>query len=303
MEILRVAPYSDINVSLEVPPGFLDESVFTVTITDLTDLSKTITQHEAISDDLIQIQFPGKYDNSYRVELFSVDVGQNVLDETYEVTRPYVDPSTKGTTASEIAEYAMNEELARLIIDSVVSDGFYYKKKYLESAGVGSDYFPVWVDAKKILKVFENNVLVYDSSNPSEYERVFEFRQDLAAIVQYYPSAINRSEGASLIIPVSASDTDVIDYYYRGFAKTFDYSILVEHGYFSVPLDIKRATEILVEDIACGKLDYYKRYISDYSTDQFKIKFDSQLFGSTGNLIVDKILSKYQKSITRPGML
>jgi hypothetical protein len=60
---------------------------------------------------------------------------------------------------------------------------------------------------------------------------------------------------------------------------------------------------MLVEDIDCGKLDYYKRYISDYSTDQFKIKFDNKVFEGTGNVLVDKILSKYYKSITRLGVL
>ena len=50
-------------------------------------------------------------------------------------------------------------------------------------------------------------------------------------------------------------------------------------------------------------MEYYKRFISDYNTDQFKLKFDKSVFEGTGNLIVDKILSKYYRSISRPGVL
>lgn len=303
MEILRLAPYRDVGINISVPEGFSGVEDFKVVVTDLVDLTQLSTDHQASAGEDIQIELPGKYDNSYRVQLIESNNGQVLVDDTYEITRPYVDPNTKGTTASEIADYANNEELARLIIDSIVPDGFYYKKKYIEASGVGSDYLPIWVDAKKILKVYENNVLVYDHENASSYDRVFEFKKDLSAVIQSYSGAINRNEGASLILPISASDTDVVEYYYRGFPNSFDYTVVVEHGYFSVPLDIKRATELLIDDIACGKLDYYKRYISDYSTDQFKIKFDSQVFSSSGNLIVDKILSKYQKSITRLGVL
>jgi hypothetical protein len=78
---------------------------------------------------------------------------------------------------------------------------------------------------------------------------------------------------------------------------------VLEHGYKKIPNDIVRAAELLIEDISCGKLDYYKRYVSDYNTDQFKIKFDTRVFEGTGNILVDKILSKYAKSIRGLGVL
>jgi hypothetical protein len=74
-------------------------------------------------------------------------------------------------------------------------------------------------------------------------------------------------------------------------------------GYRKLPQDIVIAAEMLVEDIACGKLDYYKRYISDYNTDQFKIKFASGVFEGTGNIVVDKILARLTPSIRTIGAL
>jgi hypothetical protein len=70
-----------------------------------------------------------------------------------------------------------------------------------------------------------------------------------------------------------------------------------------VPSDIVRAATLLIDDIKCGRNDYYQRYISAYNTDQFRLQFDKRVFEGTGNIVVDKILSKYAKSITRLGVL
>lgn len=298
MEILRVSPYAEVPVNFVIPAG-IESADITVTITDMADLSVlTLTFSDSSSGEVIEISLPGKYDSSYRVEIVS-DAGTSdeliLQDETYEVVRPYVDPSTKGSTLSEITAYAANEEVARAIIDSVIAEGFYYKKKVLNFTGTGSDYLPIWDDVKKVLSVYENNKLVQD--------RQYEVTSDKTAIVEKSTDNINRAESAPLVLPAASSDSLDPQFIYRGFGKTWDYRITVEHGYTAVPSDIVRATEILIHDLECGKLDYYKRFISSYNTDQFRIQFDKGLFEGTGNIIVDKILSKYHKSITSIGVL
>jgi hypothetical protein len=298
MEILRVSPYAEVPVNFVIPAGVTDADI-TVTITDMADLSiSTSTFSESSSGELLEISLPGKYDSSYRVEI-TKDLGTSyeeiLQDETYEIVRPYVDPSTKATTSSDIAAYATNEEIARAIIDSIIPEGFYYKKKVLKFEGSGSDYLPIWDDVKKILNVYENNMLVED--------RQYEVSPDKTAIIEKSTDNINRAESAPLVLPAAASDSLDPQFVYRGFGKTWDYRIIVEHGYTAVPSDIIRATEMLVHDLECGKLDYYKRFISSYNTDQYRIQFDKGLFEGTGNIIVDKILSKYAKSITKIGVL
>jgi hypothetical protein len=298
MEILRVSPYAEVPVNFVIPAG-ITEADITVTITDMADLSvSTSTFSESSSGEVLEISLPGKYDSSYRVEVV-LELGtqdeQILQDETYEIFRPYVDPATKASTASDIAAYALNEEIARAVIDSIVPDGFYYRKKVLNFTGTGSDYLPIWDDVKKVLSVYENNKLVED--------RQYEVTSDKTAIVEKSIDNINRAESAPLVLPAASSDSLDPQFIYRGFGKTWDYRITVEHGYTTVPSDIVRATEMLIHDIECGKLDYYKRFISSYNTDQFRIQFDKGLFEGTGNIIVDKILSKYSKSITKIGVL
>jgi hypothetical protein len=298
MEILRVSPYADISVNFVVPAG-ITSSTITANITDMADLSvSTLTFLNKVSGNTLDISLPGKYDSSYRVEIVKNlgGVGETILqDETYEVIRPYVDPSTKASTASDIATYTANEEIARAIIDSIVIEGFYYKKKVLHFTGTGADYLPIWDDVKKVLAVYENNKLVED--------RQYEVSSDKTAIIEKSSDNINRAESSPLVLPAASSDSLDPQFVYRGFGKTWDYLITVEHGYTAVPSDIIRATEMLIHDLECGKLDYYKRFISSYNTDQYRIQFDKGLFEGTGNIIVDKILSKYTKSITKLGVL
>jgi hypothetical protein len=88
-----------------------------------------------------------------------------------------------------------------------------------------------------------------------------------------------------------------------GFPEGYDYIFQVESGYRVVPYDIQDATKMLINDIDCGKLDYYKRYVKSYRTDQFQIEYDKSMLEGTGNILVDKILAKYIVSTTGPRML
>lgn len=296
MEILRVPPYSDISVELQVSiPG----DPYEVAVIDMVDSSLSNLTLVSDDDGKITVPLDATYDSRYLIQ---------VDEEEFEVevTRPYVNPNTKADIASDISSYEKNEEIARAIIDSIIQEGFYYKKHVLEITGMGADYLPIWVEGKKVLQVYENNVLVYDADNASSYTRKFAISSDKTAIVEttYEDGTnLNRREGAPIIIPIAGTDSNSVTYFHRGFVKEADYKVILVTGYRNVPSDIVRATELLIEDIDCGKLDYYKRYISDYSTDQFKIKFDNKVFEGTGNVIVDKILSKYYKSITRLGVL
>ena len=292
MEILRVPPYP-VSVQIEMLSA---STSYTYTVIDMADFSTTTGSVTSNANKIVTINLPSDYDGEYEVKV-------GTKTEYYSLRRPYINPNTKGTTASEIEEYARNEELARAIIDSVVDEEFYFEKKVIETTGIGADYLPVWNKVKNVLKVYENNVLVWDIDNPDDYEYEYAITDDGTAVTIVYPDAINKDESAPIILP--STNTDLVEFQlsYRGFPKTFDYRLVLEVGYPAVPSDVARATELLVEDISCGKLDYYKRYISQYNTDQFRIQFDKSVFEGTGNLIVDKILSKYSKSVKFIGVL
>jgi hypothetical protein len=302
MDILRVPTYPKLT-TWEVPDNNAD---YTIYVEDLVD-------HEMVSSNVVStVNSKVTYNFSQsdllldRKFLFQIlDEDENiVVEDVVDFVRPYVNPNSLGSTASEITEYTQLEMVARSIIDTIIQDGFYNSKMIVQGVGQGSDYFNVWKKFNKVLKVYENNILIFDFETPDDNFYAFNITGDNSAIQRVSESTYNRVEQGSIILPASAGDLGsvgtgrVVD-----FPRGYDYIFLLDAGYKTVPVDIEYATKLLIEDLKCGKLDYYKRYVTSYNTDQYKIQFDKTVLNGTGNMIVDKILDKYRNNISRPGVI
>jgi hypothetical protein len=317
MLILRKPPFP----LSAVYSGLSPSSDFTVLIKSSTR-NQTITTLELSSSNAgkLIIEIPEtlqKYDDEYALEVLDEN-NDTVIEDNLAVERPYVDPSTLATTASDIAKYTEHESLARAIIDSITG-GFYFKKDYLETIGQGTDYISLWDRTYKILKAYENSILVYDSSLEQPALDGFNYliTKDKTSIIKdpiQDAGEYNRSESAPVGTLMANSDSiSMFDTSDSGvtlgmkfgvlFPSGTDYIFEVEKGYKVIPIDIQDATKMLIEDIACGKLEYFKRSIVDYSTDQFKIKIEKSALSGTGNILVDKILDKYITDVKKPGVL
>jgi hypothetical protein len=330
--VLRLPPYP-LSITYNVPDETADYILVIEDVGEQTEVEEEISGESGLdssSEGTITYELDGdfiKYDKSYAVTIYE-DVdgerGDIVLEDNLRIERPYIDPTALAlandeTSATGIAKYKEYESLARAIIDTVV-DGFYYRRKYVETVGQETDYMPLWDRIHKLLKVYENAELVYDiddEEGPALVDYTFLITKDKTAITKDpvdIIGAVNRAERRPARIPVAISDSlSIFDTEDSGNVQTItggvafpqgvDYIFLVETGYKVVPIDVQDATKLLIEDIKCGKLDYYKRYIKNYSTDQFKIEYDKRMIEGTGNIIVDKILSKYVNNVVRPGVL
>jgi hypothetical protein len=326
MIILRLPPYP-IDVKYDVPEPDTDY-LFTI-----ENAPKTIEASEVLtSDSNSQITFTltgdfVTYDHDYSVAIYEIinDAPEHIIvEDILSIVRPYVDPKTLGTTATEIAEAQYNERIARAIIDSLISRGFTFEKKVLEVVGQGNDYMPVWETIYKIDQVYENGVLVYDykAETPALAGYNYVITQDRTAIVKVptdtslYESK-NRNERKPLKYRDAGSDSFYAYAPYENFdnmwtntrnpavsfPEGFDYIFIYEAGYKVIPNDVRDAVSMLINDIKCGKMDHYKSYVSEYETDQFKLKYDSSKFFGTGNILVDIILDKYITDLRTPGIL
>jgi hypothetical protein len=328
MNILRLPPYP-LSVTYKVPLASTDYVIL------IKDSDRNVIRIEEVVESnnsfFVTLELPeyfSKYDESYSLEIYEAvyvtgqtepDLGDIVVEDNLNIERPYVDPSSLGTTATEIREYTEYESLAREVINSVTG-GFYYETCYMEVVGQGTDYLPLWEKAYKILKVYENAELVYDVDNedgPALGDWNYLITKDKTAITKdpvVAVGALNRSERKRAQLSLAASDSIfMFDTEDSGntltvqpgvvFPQGADYIVLLEIGYRVVPMDIQDATKMLINDIKCGKLDYYKRYVTSYSTDQYRLQFDKGMFDGTGNLLVDKILDKYITNMGKPGVL
>ena len=386
MQILRVSPYP-LVASWDVP---LANTSYTLELEDSVDHFKksvavTSSATKKISYSLPQSEV--ELDREFSVRVYDAS-GATVVISDLNVYRPYVDPNAMAATgtATEIQEYTTLEIVARSIIDEFLEDGFYNKKEVIQSVGNGTDYFPVWSQVNKVLKVYENNSLVFDGEDgalaisgfydvnqsitdnvalttsvineygvghtvtlsgfdsvnyndlnasfriteiidaysfkinktiadyslaiPSSFgtsKRIwfenYAVTMDNSAIYKTYADPINRYESAPIALPSGSGDIWTGTYSTKAFEKSIDYVFILDAGPKIIAPDIAYAAKLLVEDIKCGKLEYYQRYVSSYNTDQFKIQFDSRIMDGTGNMLADKILAKHYKSIKKLGVL
>ena len=304
MEALRVPPYP-LTLKLDVPTS---GDIYTVRLEDLVEhFVETI---DITSDENAQLTYviplsKLEYDRHYDIKILDNE-GTPVLEDNLDIVRPYTNPYKLGTTASEIEEAKYNELIARSIIDSFVVDGFYNQKIIYQTVGEGLDYIPLWINAYKVLKVYQNDVLIFDVDAETN-DKYFKVTLDNSAVQAYIPDSTdswNRLEKTLPNVPVSYGDLGYYGWDTVTFPTGYDYTLVLDAGYKTVPADIQAATEMLINDIKCGRLDQYKRYVEEYQTDQYKVKFNAKkLFSGTGNIIVDQILSKYPKNISRLGIL
>lgn len=304
MEILRVAENitpDGVGVTIVVP-GTHSEAEHTLTITDLSDLSISTSTVEISGGSELTFYLNPQYDNSYSVSLLLNDV--TIFSQEYELIRPYVNPNSLGSTASEIADYKKWELIARTIIDNYAEGvDFYNKKTALQTRGSNADYMPLWKNANAVLKVYENNILIYDIDNPDDYADEFKITLDKSAIYRVESGEANRISSPTIKLPASSGDIATAIFNYGTFPERYDYTFILDEGFATLPADIVYATEMLMDDLKCGKLDYFQRYVTSYNTDQFRIQFDKSMLEGTGNIIVDKILDKYAKPIKKVGVL
>jgi hypothetical protein len=303
MEVLRLPPYP-IDTKWDVPLSNTDYKLY---VEDLIDHS--VETQDVTSDSNSQVtytitQIKAQFDRLFLFRILDTN-GTIVVDSNLDVLRPYIDYRKLGTTASEIEEYKMLELVARRIIDSVVADGFYNNKHIVEINGSGSDYLPIWEDLNRILKVYKNSELVYDyeAEDPSTNVETYKITLDNTSIIREEISPYDRAQSAPLHMQGSAGDLGYVGVRGVAFPVQDDFLFVLDIGYRAVPPDIEYATKLLIEDLKCGKLDYFKRYTTSYSTDQFKVQFDKSVLNGTGNLIVDKILENYIKNITKIGII
>lgn len=380
MEVLRVPPYP-ITTKWDVPAA---NAVYSIYVQDLVDYSSetfTITSDSNKQLSYVLPRSKVQYDRDFSFKATDSN-GETVVDENLSVYRPYVNPNTLASTANEIAEYKDWEIIARSIMDEYLSNtDFYNHKLVIIKEGQGGDYFPIWHNVNKVLKVYENNVLIYNGEDfaitlptqtpttlsgtvtittpiahgyevgdvvtisavvPTGYRGTFvvtavptttsfsfansttgsistagtvlrvwgyEYKTllDNSAIARVEANGgYNRNESSPLRLPVSSGDLAVYAgqrHGYVAFAEGSDFTFVLDAGYKIIPPDVEKAAKILVEELKCGTNDYYKRFVTQYSTEQFDIKFAPQFLEGTGNMLVDKILNNYKGSTFKPAIL
>jgi len=231
-----------------------------------------------------------RYDANYVLEV--QDAGETVLIEPLFVIRPY---GKLPVTEDEIRL----EAIARAIIDST-TNGFYYTLATFETEGSGSDYLPIPSRINKLTKVWENGELVFTNGNVAN-SKTFAVSKDRSSVIITGEDSFE--SGKPIRVTYAGSDSfGGFNSNGGSFPSGSDYVVEYETGYLVVPNEVAQAAAILAVDVAEGD-EYLNRYISEYDTDQYKVKYSARVFGGTGNKTVDQLLKKFRDYTVRAGLI
>lgn len=305
---MRVPPYPLVT-TWNLPDANYGYIVYVEDLVDHSIEEQTITSD---ANGIVLYELPltkVEFDREFLIRFYDAEHQHIIYEDNLSIVRPYVNPADLGSTPSEIKEYAMYEVIARSIIDTFINDGFYNHKSILQAQGNGTDYMPVWRMANRVLKVYENNVLIYDKDavDPTTNMYDFSITLDNSAIQKVSNQEYNRISQTlpDQTLPISRGDVQYTFERKTGgaFQLGADYLFVLDEGFRAIPPDVSTATTMLINDLKCGNLDYAKRYINSYDTDQFTIKFDANAFTGTGNMIVDRMLDKYTRGTLKVGVI
>jgi hypothetical protein len=328
MELLRQPPFP---LTLTIPDGLADHEYDVVIANEQTDFAVTLTSDPsgALTIELPNYPF-SFYDEDYSISISSTTTGftwnstQTQYVEDLYVRRPLwqVDPNDE--------DEVMLEQMIRYLIDAITG-GFYYRREWIEGQGLGSDFYPTPDGTREVMEGFENNVHVFSKYNTSDAGTSlnttnpypYEMTRDMTAIT--IETNFQRKSVASKQVKIKhgMSDSYATNQHWKRpyFPNGFYYHFLLGIGYQTLPSDIILAAQRL-KDLLGGAPDsgggggslpgigMLPAGLEEYSTDQFKLVFNSEIAGdateSTGDRYVDAILDKYKNKaglIDRLGVL
>jgi hypothetical protein len=234
-----------------------------------------------------------EYDGWFALSVREIDAsGPLVLMDTITRGRRYVEVDKileymRGkVTPLEAGEY---ESVARGVINDIVGYGFGFTRYRGDVVGNGTDFLPLNSRLHSVFRLFENSRLIWD------VDPVWLASNDPG----YAPRPV--SNGYSLSVETADRSTNLAKFPITWstrfdtpfFQENVDFGVDGEWGWPVVPEDIQRATLLLINDIACGNGKYQNKYIKSFSNGVNAINYSNTSFFSTGNMIVDRIISKY----------
>jgi hypothetical protein len=235
-----------------------------------------------------------KYDRSLRLEIQSINGNVYSEDEIYaSIVRQYSPTSDirseLGLNSNQVtnAQIERLERKARYFINSKIGEDFSFSYKTIGTLGQGTDQLYIGLRTESFDKITKDDKVIYDST---EYPSINELEYPLAITKSKYNLKIV-AEGENIS---EWSDVSVL----RNpgfFTKNSFYSVRGEFGWKYIPNEIKVATTELVNDMLCSDFSYRNKGLKSVKNDSFDIQFQDGMQTSSGNLLVDSILSEFKR--------
>ena len=184
------------------------------------------------------------------------------------------------------ARLRASERLARFQINNYTGRVFAQRSGSQVVYGMGSDTLIFTERMSALTKIEMNDELMYDSEN-----NINQFGYDVELTETGQGVRIKNSSNLDVTeLPPSAYTTAPK----LKFVNGARYKVYGTLGYPYIPVEVKQAALLLVNDNLYNDSLWRQKYISEFDTGQMSVKLRDSAFTGTGNLIADDLLDTYK---------
>lgn len=179
------------------------------------------------------------------------------------------------------------ERTSRMMIDNELGFSMGRDNKPITAYGDGADVLRLPKRIISISKVYENDELVYDASTGLN-------------IIGFDIEITETSYGIRIVPANPGDDIDEQEEFdYTGLTKGrfrdgYRYEIEGIFGWEYIPIEIKQATFLLVNDLLCSDSIWRSRYVKKINSGQMSVELSSLSFNGTGNALADSLINKFK---------
>jgi hypothetical protein len=214
-----------------------------------------------------------------------------VISTPYATVDEVIDELGLGTEPTDLnfypyAKLRAAERLARFQIDNYTGRTFGQRLGAQIVYGNNSDTLIFTEAMTAFTKVEQDDQLLYDSTvgfNALAYNIVLTETGQAIRLT-------NTGDSDVSILPPSATWTYTKPHFVNGSR----YKIYGTLGYRYVPVQVKQAAMLLINDHLFNDSLWRERYISEFDTGQMSVKLRDTAFTGTGNLLADDLLDPFK---------
>ncbi len=181
------------------------------------------------------------------------------------------------------------ERTARMLIDSYLGFSLSLTQGTITAYGSGADVLILPSRMRSITKLVENNETVIDTEEGENYN-----------IFGYQVEITETGYGLRIVPPSPGDDVaeqeliDITGYRKGRFRNGYRYEVSGLVGWDYIPLEIKQAAFLLINDLLCSESTWRNKYVKKINNGQMSIEFSGQTYQGTGNALADSILNKFR---------
>lgn len=185
----------------------------------------------------------------------------------------------------------MAEKYARKLIEEYTGQNFYPYSDTIVAYGYGSDILPLPSRLHDLTELYENDVLVYDKTDPSVtwlFTPIIS-ESNFAIRVNKNDMADGLVYSANGLVPPTIYDQN----YSGAFKRDYRYVVKGSFGWTSIPDNVEEACITLINDFFNKDRSWRNRYVKKIQTFDWTFEFSGEAFSGTGNAYADQLLNPY----------